>query len=85
VYNIVFTKQAAKTLQRIPHDVASLIREKLDEIANDPFASHSNSTKLQGHPGYRLRIGDWRIIYEVQKVELMIIVLKIARRGEAYR
>ena len=85
MYNIVFTKQAAKTLQRIPYDVTGLIREKLDEIANDPFASHPNTTKLQGRPGYRLRIGDWRIIYEVQKVELMIIVLKIARRDEAYR
>jgi mRNA interferase RelE/StbE len=85
MYNIVFTRQAVKSLQRIPPDTASLIREKLAQIANDPFALHPNTTKLQGRPGYRLRVGDWRIIYEIQKDELVIIVLKVAPRGEVYR
>lgn len=85
MYNIVFTRQAAKTLQKMSHDITGVIREKLDEIANDPFASHPNCTKLQGRPGYRLRVGAWRIICEPQKENLVIIVLKIARRDEAYR
>lgn len=85
MYKIVFTKQAAKSLQSIPRDIGGLIREKLAQIANDPFASHPNATKLQGRPGYRLRVGDWRVIYEVEKDELVIIVLKIALRGEVYR
>ena len=82
MYKIVFTKEAARAIQRSPQDVARLIREKLAEIATDPFAPHPNATKLQGHPGYRLRVGDWRAIYDVQQTELVVIVLKIARRGE---
>jgi mRNA interferase RelE/StbE len=85
VYKIVFTKQAAKSLLIIPRVTASLIREKLTQISNNPYAPHPNATKLQGRSGYRLRVGDWRVIYEIRKDELVIIVLKIAPRGEVYR
>jgi mRNA interferase RelE/StbE len=85
VYKITFTRQAAKTLQKMPRYVAILIQEKLMQIAGDPFAPHLNATKLEGRPGYRLRVGDWREIYEIRKDELMIIVLKVAPRGEVYR
>ena len=47
--------------------------------------SFTNATKLQGRPGYRLRVGDWRVIYEINKDEVVIIVMKIAPRGEVYR
>jgi mRNA interferase RelE/StbE len=85
VYKIVFTTQAAKSLQRMPGKTANLIREKLGQIANDPSASIPNASKLQDRAGYRLRIGDWRVIYEINKTEVVIIVLKIAPRGEVYR
>jgi len=85
VYKIVFTKQAVKSLQRIPRNITDLIREKLAQLAADPFAKHLNITKLQNRPGYRLRVGDWRVIYEVQKEQLVIMVLKVALRGEVYR
>jgi len=41
--------------------------------------------KLQGRPGYRLRVGDWRVIYEIGKDRVVIIVMKIAPRGEVYK
>lgn len=85
VYKIIYTTQAAKSLLKMPRKTANLIREKLGQIANDPFASIPNAKKLQGRPGYRLRLGDWRVIYEINKDELVIIVVKIAPRGEAYR
>jgi mRNA interferase RelE/StbE len=85
VYKIVFTTQAAKSFQRMPRKTANSIREKLTQIANDLFASVPNATKLQGRAGYRLRVGDWRVIYEIDKTEVVIIVLKIAPRGEVYR
>jgi mRNA interferase RelE/StbE len=85
VYKITFTKQAAKSLQKIPLKTAVIIREKLVQLAENPFAAHLNATKLQGRPGYRLRVGDWRVIYEIQKDELVIIVLKVSPRGEVYR
>jgi mRNA interferase RelE/StbE len=85
VYKITFTNQASKALLKMPRNTAQLIREKLDQIAIDPFASIPNAKKLLGRPGYRLRIGDWRVIYEINKDEISIIVMKIAPRGEVYK
>lgn len=85
MYKIVFTKEAAKALQKIPRNVARLIREKLETLAADPYADHPNNKKLQGREGYRLRIGDWRVIYEIQNDQLVILVLRVAPRGEVYR
>jgi mRNA interferase RelE/StbE len=85
VYKLVFTSQAARSLQKLPRNTADLIREKLSQLAIEPFAKSVNSGKLQGRSGYRIRIGDWRVIYEIQKKELVIIVLKIASRGEIYK
>jgi len=85
VYKITYTTQATKSLLEMPRNTANLIREKLEQVAVDPFSSIPNATKLQGRDGYRLRVGDWRIIYEVHKKEVVIIVLKIAPRGEVYR
>lgn len=69
----------------MPRNIASLIREKIEFIAQDPHAEIPNALKLQGRPGYRLRVGDWRIIYEIQQDEVIILVLKIAPRGEVYK
>jgi len=69
----------------MPRNTARLIREKLELVATDPHANHPNAKKLHNRPGYRLRVGDWRIIYEIQNDRLVILVLKIAPRGEVYR
>jgi mRNA interferase RelE/StbE len=69
----------------MPRNSALLIRERIEQVAVDPFASISNAKKLQGRSGYRLRIGDWRVIYEINRDEVVILVLKIAPRGEVYK
>ncbi|MGD0005476.1 MAG: type II toxin-antitoxin system RelE/ParE family toxin [Anaerolineaceae bacterium] len=69
----------------MPSDIAIGIRHRLDQIAIDPFAPHPGVTRLQNRDGYRLRIGEWRVIYDIQKEKVVILVLKIASRGEVYR
>jgi mRNA interferase RelE/StbE len=85
VYRILFAKSADKTLRRLPRNTAQRIRRSLDDLARNPHAEHLDVTKLQNRPGYRLRVGQWRVIYEIEHDELMILVLRIGSRGEVYR
>ena len=85
MYQILFTKQADRALRKMSRNTARLIREKLDQLAQNPYAQNPNVTKLQARPGYRLRVGDWRVIYEIEDDRLIILVLKIAPRGGVYR
>jgi mRNA interferase RelE/StbE len=61
------------------------MRRRLDQIAEDPYAQYANVTKLQNRAGYRLRVGDWRVIYDVQEHQLVILVIKVGSRGDIYR
>ncbi|MCB0046038.1 MAG: type II toxin-antitoxin system RelE/ParE family toxin [Caldilineaceae bacterium] len=72
-------------MRRIPKDTANLIREKIDAIAADPYAPHNNVTKLAGRSGYRLHVGDWRVIYELQNEQVVMLVIKVGPRGEIYK
>jgi mRNA interferase RelE/StbE len=85
MYEILFTKQVDRALRKMSRNTARLIREKLDQLARDPYARNPNVTRLQGRPGYRLRVGDWRVIYELEDDRLVILVLKVASRGGVYR
>lgn len=72
-------------MRKMPRNTADLIRSKINYLAQDPFSNNLNVTKLQGRPGFRLRVGDWRIIYEIMNEEVVILILKIAPRGEVYK
>lgn len=85
MYRIVFSIQASKAMLKMSRVSARLIRLKIEHVAEDPYAIHHNVKKLQGRPGYRLRVGDWRVIYEINNAEVMIIVMKNAARGGVHR
>jgi mRNA interferase RelE/StbE len=84
VYVIEITAAAARALARMPRNTARLIRSKIDLLAADPHAPNNNVKRLKGSADYRLRVGDWRVIYEVQDNRLVIVVVRIAPRGSAY-
>lgn len=84
MWSIEFSRDAVKVLARMPRDQAVRIRRKIDELARDP-ANAPNVKKLTEHPGYRLRVGDWRIVYLLVDDRLVIQVVRIAPRGEVYR
>ncbi|MGH7015094.1 MAG: type II toxin-antitoxin system RelE family toxin [Stellaceae bacterium] len=79
-----FTPDAIKVLQRMPRNLAKLIRGKIDRLARDPHAPNNNVTKLVGRPGYRLRVGHWRVIYELDDRHRVLAVLVIGPRGSVY-
>ena len=84
MYKITFSKNADKALRRMPRNLALKISKKIKEIADNPQGMR-NVKKLTNHPGYRLRVGDWRIIYTVNNNELLVHVINVKTRGEVYK
>jgi mRNA interferase RelE/StbE len=84
VWKLEFSRDAVRALLRMPRDEARRVRGKLDRLARDPHAM-PNVKQLTGHPGFRLRIGDWRVLYLLHDERIVIHVIRIARRGDAYR
>jgi mRNA interferase RelE/StbE len=84
MYKITFSKNADKAMRRMPRNNAVIIAEKIKELADNPHGMR-NVKKLTNHPGYRLRVGDWRVVYTVHDNELLIQVINIKTRGEAYK
>lgn len=82
-FAVYFTPAADKALRRLPRDVRALIVGKVEALARDPDHA-ANVKKLAGMPGYRLRVGDWRVIYELDRGRLIVRVLRIGARGGVY-
>jgi mRNA interferase RelE/StbE len=85
MFSIEYSKAARKALKTMPRNTAGLIMEKIEALAGDPFAPNNNVRRLTNHPGYRLRVGDWRVAYLVHEQALLIAVVRIAPRGEVYQ
>lgn len=79
---ITYTKAALKALRGMPANTARLIRNKVEIYAADPASLGNNVVKLQGRPGYRLRVGDWRVIFDEDGA--VLAVLEVRPRGGAY-
>lgn len=69
----------------MPRNVSDTIRGKIKQLAADPFASNKNIEKLEGRPGFRLRVGDWRVIYNIYNDRLTVFVVAVAPRGGVYK
>jgi len=82
-YSLVFKKSVAKDLRNIPKKDIKRILKCVALISFDPRAE--GCIKLSGQEPYRVRQGVYRIIYEIQETELVIIVVKVARRSVAYK
>lgn len=85
MYQIEYTPAAVNALKAMPRNVALQIRGKIEQLAAGPFAANNNVRKLVGREAYRLRVGDWRVIHELEGGRLVIHVLAVAPRGGAYQ
>ncbi len=78
---IAYSKDAARTLRRMPVNTARLIVAKIELYAADPAALANNVKALKGSEAIRLRIGDWRVL---MLDGVVLEVVRIAPRGSAY-
>lgn len=84
-YEVEISESAEKFLEKIPKKDRLRIIEKIDALEQDPMPS--GSIKLQGHKEalYRIRSGDYRVVYSIKKGILVVLVIEIGHRREIYR
>jgi len=84
MWSVTYTADAIRALNGMDRVIAKRIRAKILALAQNPKAPNNNVKKLTGIEGYRLRVGDWRVIYTLKQQILMIIVIRVGHRSEVY-
>lgn len=84
-YLVIYLPKAEKFFHKAPKKLALRIVDKVDQLALNPLAPNTNLKKLQDPlDGYRLRVGDHRVIYILDHLNRKIIVTKIDHRSAIY-
>ena len=82
-YEILFEPRAERDYGRLSADILRRVNDEIDRLTVDP--RHHGTTKLAGRGDYRVRVGDWRIVYEVDDQRRRVVVIRIAHRSDVYR
>lgn len=83
-YTVIMERQAEKALRRLPGELLSRVDRLITGLADEPCPA--GCKKLKGYDKlYRLRAGDWCILYAVEDAVLIVVVIEIAPRDQAYR
>jgi mRNA interferase RelE/StbE len=80
-YLIVWSIRAAKQLKHFDRSIAKRIFEKVDLLSHNP---ERYVEKLVGAPYYRLRVGDYRVILDINNEYVRILILKVGHRSNVY-
>ena len=82
-YEIRFKRSVAKDLRKIPNQDVQRIINRIDALAENPKVE--GCIKLAGLNRYRVRLGHYRILYQIEDTQLVVIVVKVGHRSSAYR
>ena len=82
-YRVQIKRSAAKEVEGVPRKDRARIIERIRALSEDPRPA--GSKKLSGREAYRIRQGDYRIVYTVADEDRAIVVSVVAHRRDAYR
>lgn len=83
-YSISYAPSAAKVIRKLDMQTARRLLEAIGALAKEPRPS--GCIQLKGGDGeLRIRVGDYRVVYDVQDEELVVLVLRVGHRREVYR
>ena len=83
MYEVRLHPEAARAFRRLRGTVRDRIENAIDGLATDPRPR--GAAKLAGRDDFRIRVGDYRIVYAVDDAERLVLVARIAHRREVYR
>lgn len=84
-YKVEFSKPAEEQLESIPKSDVKKILKRAEKLGSDPFPPGYEHIKGSQIETYRVRQGDYRILYTVYEERLIVLVIKIGHRKEVYR
>jgi len=82
-YNIEIKKSAVKEINQLPAADLKRVLAAIDALSNDPRPH--NSIKLSADERYRMRVGNYRILYMIEDDVLIVFVVKVGHRKDAYK
>lgn len=82
-YEVVITKSVQKYLDKLPDALAEKLESAMMKLENDPRPP--GSEKMSGKNAYKIRVGDYRIIYTIQDKILLVTVIDAGHRRDIYR
>ncbi len=82
-YEVVLSRKSLKFLRNLSPKDRARIKESLLKLRENPWSMQYK--KLRGYPFYRIRVGDYRIIYSVDESSKAVYVVKIGHRENVYR
>lgn len=82
LYEIIFSQKAKKQLFKLEKVIQERIIAALERIRIRPEAY---VIKLVGDPGYKIRVGDYRVIMDIDRIKLLVLVIKIGHRRNIYK
>ena len=85
MYTLKYKRQARNYLARLPLKIKSAIVDNLHQLAANPDSPSLDIDVLKGREGFRLKVGQYRIIYTRQNDRLTIEIVKIRPRGDIYK
>lgn len=85
MFTVYYSKQAIKMLRKMPGGIAGRMQAEMLCLAEDAAVYRGDWKRLEGSDFWRLRVGGWRAICDVQNGKLLILVVKIATRGDVYK
>jgi mRNA interferase RelE/StbE len=83
VYRVRIERKATKALEKLKLNMRKQIVEAIRSLAKDPRLP--GSKKMENREGWRIRVGDYRVIYGINDEELAVLVVKIGHRRSVYR
>lgn len=83
IYRLEWLKHATRDLGKLEADTADRVRSAIDELTTNP-RPHGCIKLRGGIEGYRIRISDWRVIYEIDDAARVVTLTRIGHRSEIY-
>ena len=84
IYNVAYAPSAEKALSKLPHDAQRRVIQSADNLAENPRPP--GCVKLSGQENvYRVRVGTFRVVYQIEDRKLLVLVVRIAQRREVCR